>query len=427
MERRAVVASLGALGAARMLGLGGASRSHRAGDADAALPRAPITFPRRDDFDIEPGVTYLNAAYTHPIPRVSVAAATAAAARRGHTGFPPPPPLAPQDTPRALFAALINATSAEVAYVSSTSAAENLVVRALGLDHRRDGNVVTDGLHFEGALMHLRELQRRGLDVRVAPPTEAARIDLASLEKLIDRRTRLVEVTATAMYNGFQHDLKAVADLAHAQGALVYVDAVHAIGAEPFDVRATGIDFAACSSFKWLMGDFGLGFLYARRDVLPRLQRPVVGYYQAADIEPNYPPVLPPGRYEPVTYTFSDTAAALFETGALVGSVEVNVALLAASLRYVTALGVPAIQAHRLPLIRRLQAEVPRLGFTAVTPAGTTGGIVTFARRDLATSDVPKRLEAARINVRLAQHWMRISPSVYNDMHDVDRLLEALS
>jgi selenocysteine lyase/cysteine desulfurase len=426
VNRRDLLATVGGLSAARVLG-GLPSMQLPAATRSPMLPQAPITFPRRDDFDIEDGLTYLNAAYTHPIPRVSVAAATTAAERRGRLRHPPAPPLAVGDTPRALFAALINATPAEVAYVSSTSAGENLVVRALGLDHRRDGNVVTDGLHFEGALMHLRELQKRGLDVRVVAPTADARIDFGALERMVDRKTRLIEVSATSMYNGFQHDLKAVADLAHAHGAYVYVDAVHAIGAEPFDVRQTGIDFASCSSFKWLMGDFGLGFLYARREVLDSLERPVVGYYQASDIEPNYPPTLPAGTYEPVTYRFNNTAAGMFEMGALVGSVEVNVALLASSLRYVQALGVDAIQAHRLPMIRRLQQEVPRLGFTAVTPATSTGGNVTFVRRNLADSDVPKRLMAARVNVRLAQHWMRLSPSVYNDMRDVERVLEALA
>jgi hypothetical protein len=50
-----------------------------------------------------------------------------------------------------LFAGIINAKPTEIAYVSSTSAGENLVVQALELDRRRDGNVVTDSLHFEGA------------------------------------------------------------------------------------------------------------------------------------------------------------------------------------------------------------------------------------------------------------------------------------
>jgi hypothetical protein len=57
------------------------------------------------------------------------------------------------------------------------------------------------------------------------------------------------------MRNGFEHDLKAVCDLAHSRGAKVYADAGQAVGAVPVDVRASGVDFLACSSYKWLMGD----------------------------------------------------------------------------------------------------------------------------------------------------------------------------
>lgn len=427
MDRRQLLGALGGIAAVRGLGL--TSDSENARNAPVAtMPPPGAALPRKADFAIEEGTTFLNAAYTHPIPRVSVEAARRAAEWRGTmrpTMAPPPNPA--RSTPKALFAQLINAKPSEIAHVSSTSAGENLVVRALELEHRRDGNVVTDGLHFEGALMNLDVLRRRGLDVRVVPPTADARIDFRDLERAVDHKTRLIEISAAAMYNGFQHDLKAVADLAHAHGALVYVDIVHAAGAEPLDVKASGIDFAACSSFKWLMGDFGIGFLYAREEVWDKVTRPVVSYYQAASAEANYPPHLPVGAYEPVTYEFSRNAAGLFEMGSLTGSAEVGVALLASSLVYVQALGPANIQAHRLPLIARLQQEMPRLGFAAVTPAGATSGIVTFARKGLLESDVPKRLAEARINVRVAANWMRISPSVYNDMADIERLLEALS
>ncbi len=425
MNRRDLLASLGGAAAAGAFGF-----PREAGAFEAmpvTLPGAGAPFPRTDDFSIEPGYTYLNAAYTHPIPKVSVQAARAAADARGSMRTPAAPALPPVPTPRALFAQLINAKPSEIAHVSSTSAGENLVTRALGLDHRFHGNVVTDGLHFEGSIMHLMELKKRGLDVRVVAPTPDARIDLRDLERAIDGNTRLVEVSAAAMYNGFQHDLAAVSALAHAHGAYVYADIVHAAGAEPFDVKASGIDFASCSSFKWLMGDFGLGFLYAREELLDTIERPVHGYYQAGNIEAHYPPNLPAGTYRPVDYSFNRTAQGMFETGSLTGSTEVAVALLRASLTYVQSLGVANIQAHRLPLIRRLQQEIPRLGFTAVTPSESTGGNVTFARTNVGESDVPKRLAAAKVNVRVAKHWLRVSPSVYNSMNDIERLLEALS
>ena len=414
LPRRDLLAAFGGLAASRLLG---------ESSARAELPAPGATFPRKTDFAIPQGTIYLNAAYTHPIPRVS-AEATRTAAERRSAGLPAPTGV---ESPRTLFARLINARPTEIAHVSSTSAGENLVMRALGLDHRRDGNVVTDGLHFEGALMHLDALRRNGLDVRVVRPTPDARIEMRDLERVIDRNTRLVQVSATAMYNGFQHDLKTIAEMAHARGALVYADIVHAAGAEPLDVKASGIDFAACSSFKWLMADFGLGFLYAREEVWDRITRPVVGYYQASAIEPVYPPAIGPGAYEPVHYAFNRSAAGFFEMGSLTGSAEAGVALLATSLAYVQALGVANIQAHRLPLIRRLQQEVPRLGFTPMTPPESTAGNVTFARTGLLESDIPRRLAAAQVQVRLASNWMRVSPSVYNDMSDIERLLEALA
>jgi selenocysteine lyase/cysteine desulfurase len=423
VHRRDVLCGIGGLAATAALGNLGPQASAK--DAPAAgLASQTLTFPRTSDFSIAPGYTYLNAAYTHPIPKVSMDAARRAAEGRGTL---PPPTGRQSGTPKALFAELINAKPSEIAYVSSTSAGENLVVQALDLDRRFDGNVVTDGLHFEGALLHLMELKKQGLDVRVVKPTKEYRIDFKDLEKAVDKNTRLIEVSSASMYNGFQHDLKAVCDLAHANGAYVYADIIHSAGAEPFDVRASGVDFAACSTFKWLMGDFGIGFLYAREDLLDKIRRPVMGYYQAPNLEQFYPPNLPDGEYVPVTYGFQKSATGMFESGTLTGGPAINVALLTSSLTYIKLLGLANIRAHRQPLIKRLQQEVPRLGFTPVTPPDSTGPNVTFARQNIGQTDIPRKLEVSRVNVRLSTHWMRLSPSVYNDMRDVERFLEVIS
>ena len=424
VHRREVLCGLGGLAAATAL----VNLRTHAADTDvtvaAGIASGAVDFPRKADFLIDPGYTYLNAAYTHPIPKVSLEAVRRAAEGRGTL---PPPAGGQSGTPKALFAELINAKPSEVAYVSSTSAGENLIVQALDLDRRFDGNVVTDGLHFEGALLHLMELKKQGLDVRVVKPTKDYRIDFKDLEKVVDRKTRLIEVSSASMYNGFQHDLKKVCDLAHAHGAYVYADIIHSAGAEPFDVKAIGVDFAACSTFKWLMGDFGIGFLYAREDLLDKIRRPVMGYYQAPNLEQFFPPNLPDGAYVPVTYGFQKSATGMFESGTLTGGPAINVALLTASLNYINSLGVASIQAHRQPLIKKLQQEVPRLGFTPVTPPESTGPNVTFARTNLANTDLPRKLQAGKVNVRLATHWMRLSPSIYNDIRDIDRFLEVIS
>jgi selenocysteine lyase/cysteine desulfurase len=378
-------------------------------------------FPRKADFRIARGYTYLNGAYTHPMPVAAAEAYQRFVDRRSTIGVPggrrqPPPPA----DPKAAFAALINAKPSEISYVPNTSTGENLVVECLGI-RKLEGNVVTDALHFEGALVHLFELQKQGLDLRVVMPREG-RIEMADLERAVDDRTRLIEVSLVSMYNGFQHDLKAVCDLAHAHGSYVYADIIQAAGAVPIDVRASGVDFAACATYKWLMGDFGLGFFYVREDLLGRVvQRPHWSYESAPDTDVHLSPLDPlwPG---PVTWTPGTGASEYFQLGTMASGVA---AALGVSVPYIQALGVESIQRYRQPLVDRLQRELPRLGFVPQTPLDSTSPIVTFAHKD--AEKITRKLAAARVNVRVAPYWMRIAPSVYNDQHDIDRLLEALS
>ena len=378
-------------------------------------PPAPA-FPCKADFSFADGVTYINGAFTHPMPAAAAEAYRAAVRRRSTVGGP----FVPTADVRPLFAALINARPSEIGFIPNTSTGENFVVEGLGLVPGRD-NVVTDGLHFEGALVHLMERKQRGLDVRVVMPREG-RIQLADLERAIDRRTKLVEVSFVAMYNGFQHDLKAVCDLAHAHGAYVYADIIQGVGAVPLDVRATGLDFAATSTYKWLMGDFGLGFMFVKEDLLDRvIRRPHWSYESAPDVEFHWSP-FDPASPKAISYTLGKDAGTFLRLGTVASSVA---AALSVSLPYIRQLGVERIEQHRIALLKRLQTEMPRLGFTPQTPIESTSPIVTFAHKD--PEAVTRKLKAAAVDVRVAPYWVRIAPSVYNDMADIERLLEALS
>src|SRR6476646_8591333 len=175
-RRRDVLKGLGSAAALAAFGKLGAqaSRSATAPAPNGESSQAP-SFPRKADFDIESGYTYINAAYTHPMPRVATEAAQcyvegrrALRAPGGRSSGAQPP----RADPKALFAELINAKPTEIAYVPNTSTGENLVVNGLELDRKFAGNVVTDWLHYDGALVHLLELKRQGLDVRVVRPTK---------------------------------------------------------------------------------------------------------------------------------------------------------------------------------------------------------------------------------------------------------------
>jgi selenocysteine lyase/cysteine desulfurase len=426
INRRDALKGIGGLAASAALTSLGAQAPSTSAPGSSELQGQTPQFPRKQDFDIAEGYTYINAAFTHPMPRVSMDAMRKYAEGRNKLGAPAAGGGGQRPDAKQLFAELINAKPTEVAYVPNTSTGENLVVNALGLDRKFDGNVVTDWLHYDGALVHLLELKKQGLDVRIVRPTKEFRIDIKDLEKAVDKNTKLIQVSSIAMYNGFQHDLKAVCDLAHSVGAYVYADIIHSAGAVPFDVKATGVDFAACSSFKWLMGDFGLGFIYAKEELLPKVVRSQIGYQQLSRMQGHFPPFDPEAANAPVSWEHRPDAKGYFEVGTMGGAIAAG---LATSLEYIKTLGVANIQAHRVPLLKRLQEEVPKLkhGFVSVTPPESTGGVITFAKQDVGRGDLPRKLQAARVNVRFSIHWMRLSPSLYNDMKDVDRFLEALA
>ncbi|MEZ4679565.1 MAG: aminotransferase class V-fold PLP-dependent enzyme [Caldilineaceae bacterium] len=172
-----------------------------------------------------------------------------------------------QQATKANFAALIGAEPAEIAFVQSTTDGENIVLAGLGLSQpgaQPRGNIVIDDLHFEASKYIYTQLAQAGnIELRVVPHHNW-QIKFADIEAAIDDQTQLVSLALVSQVNGYLADIQSISRQAHSHGAYVYTDIIQAAGNMPIDVTAMGIDFAACATYKWLMGDFGIGFLYVR-------------------------------------------------------------------------------------------------------------------------------------------------------------------
>lgn len=151
------------------------------------------------------------------------------------------------------------------------------------------------------------------------------------------------------------------------------------------------------------------------------VRRPQCGYFQAASMSTHFLPYDPPGK-DPLSYELNSSASGHFEVGTYAIGVQ---AALSKSLPYIRNLGVANIEAHRQPLLQRLHKEMPRLGFEPMTPEDSRSALISFARKDAAS--YAARLKKANVNVRLGRNFIRLSPSVFNDMSDVERFLAAVS
>jgi len=413
-SRREVISILGMLPFAPQL-LNGMSTNPQPGPEGLLIDHS---LPAKRLFDIK-GI-YLNAAYTHPMSIGSAQNVKHYLDLRMADGKAMDTIDDDRNMARSLFASLINADADEISWVPGTMVGENLIVNGLGLPGT-NARIVTDAYHFDGSLYLYSELAKQGADVKLVLPKNN-KIDLADMDAAIKPGTKLVAVSLVSMINGFQHDLKTLCDIAHSRGALVYADIIQGAGAVPIDVHAWGLDFCACATYKWLMGDFGAGFLYVRKDKLPLLKRSQYGYRQIKDMTSHVFPFDKPGT-PPFEFVRGDKTRNYFEVGTL-GNAAVPALLF--SLDYLLNTGVDKIQNYRQPLVDRLQQDLAKLGYQPMTPADSKSPIVSFAMEG-AEKKLSGKLSAAGINIQLYENRFRISPSVYNTMDDISRLIEVLS
>jgi len=405
--------------------------------AVAAAAPAPTSKPEwikvREDFPWLKRKVWLSGADYHPIGIHSLRAMERYLAYRVHgpgedrstfTGKE-------QRETKELFGHLINAEPNEIAFVGSTTDAENLVVAGMGLKGAKS-NVVIDSLHYQASKFLYRMLQKEGqIELRVVPHRRDGywRIAPKEMEKAIDRNTRLVSLALVSNINGYLHDVKATSEIAHARGPLVYADIIQGAGAIPIDVRAMGIDCAGCGAYKWLMADMGFGFLYIREDLQESVvKRSRYGVRQYSN---------PNGAQADSKFDLLPGAARYELAGSLpnCGGVSVH-----AALKYIHRLWIDNIRAHAKELTDRLQKEIPKLGYTPITPPDNPTPIVSFltpnyretgAKLDKAFGETVIAMRRWEFTGKSGEvslvHGMRISPSVYNNNEDIDLLLNALS
>jgi len=317
------------------------------------------------------------------------------------------------DAARERLGRILGADPATIAIVDGASRASNIAVGLL--DAPSGSNVVVDATTYPSSLYPWLVREQAGVEVRRAPSGRAGlAADIGDLERLIDDRTVAVSITHVHPHTGFRHELRPIADLAHAHEAVLIVDVSQSAGVVPLDVSADGVDLAAGTAVKWLLGPPGIGFLYESPELLARTGAPQVGYMGAA-LDPSDRTRL---RIRP------DARRHELGLPSLLGMPGWR-----AGMEIVLEAGVPAILRHVEGLVEHCLGGLDALGLVATTPrdrADRAGLVSIPAQRPL---ELRAFLREHGVDVWGFERGslIRADPALFNNEQDIDRLLGGLA
>jgi len=380
--------------------------------AIGGLPRPPAFASDGDplgvraDFPVVEECIYLDGPYITPSPRQVLAASSAFSEAKTRAPVSLGRMLEETDACRQKFADLVGAKVPEIGMLFATSEGENIVAGALDL--KAGDNVVIDDLHYDTTYVLYRALaETRGLNVRIVK-SEAGRAPVEAFAELVDARTRLISVSWVSHQNGYKHDLKGLADLAHAHGAYLYADAIQGIGMIDLDVRETGVDFFTAGTYKWLLGGFGVAPFFVREELLDLVAVDRLGALHIAEEldDHSYRLHRDARKFGYATLAFG----AVFE--------------LSTALSYLLHTGVSRIERHTVALAHRLRDGLLRQGYDVWTPEGNQSAIVTFEpgpRTDrLRTTFDDERI---KVSFKDGGRQIRAGAALFNNVYEIDALL----
>jgi cysteine desulfurase/selenocysteine lyase len=314
--------------------------------------------------------------------------------------------------------------SREVIMLRGTTEALNLVAQTHGRAHVRAGDeVLITGLEHHSNIVPWQMLcEEKGAALRVAPIDDAGEVDLDAFARLLSPRTRIVSVAHVSNALGTINPLRRMAELAHAQGAVLVVDGAQGAPHLPLDVVALDCDFYALSGHK-LYGPSGVGALYGKAALLEAMPPWQGGGDMIASV-----------TFEKTTY---NVLPHKFEAGTpnIAGVIG-----LGAAVDYVQGLGLEKLRAHEDELLDYgTDALRSVAGVRIVGTAREKTGVLSFVMEGIHPHDIGTVLDYEGVAVRTGHHCAqpvmdryglpataRASLACFNTREDLDRLVKGL-
>jgi selenocysteine lyase/cysteine desulfurase len=369
---------------------------------------------QRDLFEIPEDIVYLNCAFMAPQLRPAREVGERAVSRKSRPWeITPDAFFEDAEEIRALFARLVGGDADGVAIIPSVS--YGISVAAANLDVREGEKMVILEDQFPSNVYAWGELaERSGARLVTLPRPEDFDWTRALLEE-IDSGTAVVAVPNCHWTDGSLVDLARVGERVREAGAALVIDAIQSLGAHPFDVSEVRPDFLVAASYKWLLGPYGVGYMYVGEE-----------YREGKPIEHNW--INRRGSQD-----FSGLVAYqdAFQPGARrydVGE-RSNFALLpmaAEALRQLLDWGVENVSETIGTLTDLIEEKAGEHGLVTIPKERRARHMIGLMLGPDAPDDLPTRLTTDNVYVSVRGPSVRVSPHLYNTELDVYRLFDVL-
>lgn len=308
---------------------------------------------------------------------------------------------AKQDRLKDRLTNLLSIPSEDLSFTSSTSEGINLFAHSLAW--RAGDEIAFAADEYPTLCEAWRPAVAAGavlvpVDISVCAADETERED--AILRALSSRTRVLALSQVHWVKGTRIDLARVGRACRANGTILVVDGVQALGATPVDLAY--VDVYSAATFKWLLSGFGFALLVMREWVRAQLSPAFRGAVNALTAGPAQAFQL---QYAHPNYS--------------------GIYALDASLQFFESFGWASVHSQIESLTKRLHDGLERIGLPSETPRDRTAGIVSIRLADAETAAVQLSSRAIRVTSR--QQAIRVSPHCYNNESDIDRLLNALS
>lgn len=358
--------------------------------------------------------TYLNSAAVSPIPTTAIEAVNWQlndVATNGTLHFSSW--VDTKNRARALVAEMLKVRAEQVAFLRNTS--DGVASIANGLKWEAGDNVVSFEREFPANYYAWRRVRDDfGVELRLCPERDG-RIDLDEFISIIDSNTRVVAISAVQYASGYKADLERLGRAARSVDALFCVDIIQGFGAMPFDLPAQFVDAACGASHKWLCAPEGCGIFYLSDRARERVKPTLVGWIS----------VETPWDFEDREQPLKPTALA-WESGTGCSSLFYG---LEQSLKLLHDTGTENIQNHLETLTDYLCDSLGGKNYDIISSraASEKTAIVCIKHRDGSPpNQIAAELESKNVIISPRGDRLRIAPHFYNNIGDIERLVEAL-